>query len=128
MIVADASLIVDAVTGVATAMRRVSEDDLSAPSVVDAEVGSALRRMEASGALDTRLADAAVTDLADLELLRFDHPALLWRAWALRHTVTFADGLYVALAEQLDVPLVTLDARLAGAPGLRAAVEVLPRG
>jgi predicted nucleic acid-binding protein len=38
--------------------------------------------------------------------------------------VSFTDGVYVARAEQLDVPLVTLEARLAGAPGVRATVEV----
>jgi hypothetical protein len=30
--------------------------------------------------------------------------------------------------EEIDVTLVTLDARLAGAPGTRARVEVLPPG
>jgi hypothetical protein len=30
--------------------------------------------------------------------------------------------------EEIDVTLVTLDARLAGAPGTRARVEVLPAG
>jgi predicted nucleic acid-binding protein len=53
------------------------------------------------------------------------HRALLSRAWQLRAKVTFYDGLYVALAELLEVPLVTLDARLAGSPGVRADVEVL---
>jgi predicted nucleic acid-binding protein len=34
------------------------------------------------------------------------------------------DALTVALAEQLDVPLLTADARLARAPGLRCVVEL----
>jgi len=33
------------------------------------------------------------------------------------------DALYVALAEALDAPLLTLDRRLARASGLRCAVE-----
>ena len=38
--------------------------------------------------------------------------------------MTAYDAAYVALAEALDAPLVTMDARLAQAPGIRAAVEV----
>ncbi|MDQ4103965.1 MAG: type II toxin-antitoxin system VapC family toxin [Actinomycetota bacterium] len=49
------------------------------------------------------------------------------RAWELRHNVTFTDGLYVALAEQLGIPLVTLDARIAATPRIRAGVEVLAK-
>ena len=39
--------------------------------------------------------------------------------------MTFYDGLYVALAERLDVPLITLDARLSAAPGVRVGIRVL---
>ena len=35
------------------------------------------------------------------------------------------DAAYVALAEALDVPLVTADARLAKSPGIRCDVELL---
>lgn len=38
---------------------------------------------------------------------------------------SFYDGLYIALAEWLDVTLVTLDARLSGVPGVRIAVDVI---
>jgi predicted nucleic acid-binding protein len=49
----------------------------------------------------------------------------LWpRAWELRTNLSAYDALYVALAEQLDAPLVTADARLARAPGLRCVVEL----
>jgi predicted nucleic acid-binding protein len=34
--------------------------------------------------------------------------------------------MYVALAEWLGVPLITTDARLAAAPGIKATVEVVP--
>jgi predicted nucleic acid-binding protein len=47
------------------------------------------------------------------------------RAWGLRGHLTFYDALYVALAEVLDAPLVTFDARIAGAPGAVARIEVL---
>jgi len=50
---------------------------------------------------------------------------LLPRAWQLRDTVTAYDAQYVALAEFLDVPLVTADGRLSRASGLRCQVELL---
>ena len=55
------------------------------------------------------------------------HPSRsLWpRAWELRTNLSAYDALYVALAERLDAPLLTADARLARAPGLRCPVEVL---
>jgi predicted nucleic acid-binding protein len=42
--------------------------------------------------------------------------------WQLRHNVTTYDAAYVALAELLALPLLTSDARLAAAPGLRCQV------
>jgi len=49
----------------------------------------------------------------------------LWpRAWELRTNLSAYDALTVALAEQLDAPLLTADARLARAPGLRCVVEL----
>ena len=39
------------------------------------------------------------------------------RVWELRNTLTSYDAWYVAVAEALDLPLATLDARLARAPG-----------
>lgn len=48
------------------------------------------------------------------------------RVWELRHNLTSDNGSYVAsyvaLAERLDAPLVTLDRRISRAPGLRCTV------
>ena len=52
-------------------------------------------------------------------------PPLIARCWELRHNVTAYDASYVALAEALGVPLLTADARLANAPGIRCEVELL---
>jgi predicted nucleic acid-binding protein len=54
------------------------------------------------------------------------HPSRsLWpRAWELRANLSAYDALSVALAEQLDAPLLTADSRLARAPGLRCVVEL----
>jgi predicted nucleic acid-binding protein len=113
-----------------------AEDQLSAgasrslwaPHLIDAEVGQALRRRVAAGRLGEDRADAALLDLARLPLRRIEHVGLLHRAWELRHNLSFYDSLYVALAEALDVPLVTLDRRLAKAAGDAAGVAVLTVG
>ena len=47
------------------------------------------------------------------------------RCWELRTNATVYDAVYIALAELLDAPLVTADAKLAKAPGSRCRVEVL---
>jgi predicted nucleic acid-binding protein len=102
-----------------------SPDGLWAPHLIDAEVGHVLRRATFADELPARTARAALEDLAELPMRRVGHVGLLERAWALRNNVSFYDGLYVALAEILDLPLVTLDGRLAGAAGVRAEIEVL---
>ena len=56
---------------------------------------------------------------------RYPHGPLATAAWALRDNVTYYDALYVALAARLGYPLLTADARLARAPGLPCAVELI---
>jgi predicted nucleic acid-binding protein len=58
---------------------------------------------------------------------RYAGAPLAGRVWELRGNVTAYDATYVALAEVLACPLVTADARLARAPGLRCVVTVVPR-
>jgi len=67
----------------------------------------------------------ALADLALLPLRRVGHVALLDRIWELRDDVTVYDGAYVALAELASATLVTADARLSRAPGVRCAIEIL---
>ena len=129
MIVVDASVLAPALADDGPdgdrARARLRGEVLTAPEVVDLEVASVLRRGAASGALPARRADLALQDLVDLPLRRTGHRLLLRRCWELRHTVTSCDAAYVALAEALQVPLVTADARLARAPGTTCRIELL---
>lgn len=129
MIVVDASVIV---TGLADdgpdgdrIRTRLRGERLAAPHVIDLEVGSAWRRLVAAGALDERRAQLALADLDSLRLERSPHAPLLARCWNLRDNLTIYDAAYVALAEFMDVPMLTGDARLAAAPGIRCEVEVV---
>ena len=66
-------------------------------------------------------------DFASLRWSRYSHVAFLDRIWELKDNLTAYDATYVALAEVLTAPLLTLDERLAAAPGHRATIELVPR-
>lgn len=129
MLVTDAGAVVRAIADDgpdgARARARLHGEQLRAPELIDLEVVSVLRRLLATGRLDERRAALALRDLEDLPLERAPHLPLLPRCWELRHNLTPYDAAYVALAEALEVELLTADARLARAPGLRCAVSVV---
>jgi predicted nucleic acid-binding protein len=129
MSVVDASVLVEFVAG--GEHREAAESAIGrerwvwAPALIDAEVGNALRLQARRGEIGPRKAKAALDNFLDMRLQRIPHRSLVDRAWQLRDNLTFYDGLYVALAEELGAPLLTLDARLARAPGVRAEVELV---
>ena len=108
-----------------TARARLRWQSLAAPELIDLETVSVIRRQLLRGHLNVRRAEFALGDLVDLPLRRTSHRPLLPRCWQLRENVSVYDAAYVALAELLGVVLVTADARLAKAPGLRCQVDVL---
>lgn len=128
MIVVDASALVDFLTLVridpSLDERIASSGNLQAPYLIDVEVAQAVQRLALQGSVSADRAADARLDLAALPLRRYPHLPLLERAWELRHNVSAYDAMYVALAELLDVPLVTCDAPLARAAGVRAQIEV----
>ncbi len=107
------------------ARERLTEETLFAPELVDLEVVSVWRRHVAAKRMSARRAASAVADLADLPLHRSSHQPLIYRIWELRHVATPYDAAYIALAESLDVVLVTADARLSRASGVACDVEVI---
>jgi predicted nucleic acid-binding protein len=129
LIVVDASVIVTALADDGTdgdrARERLRGERLAAPHLLDLEVTSAWRRLVAAGELDERRAGLAIADLQGLRVDRVRHGTLLDRCWELRGNVTVYDAAYVALAELLEVTLVTADGKLAKAPGSRCPIEVI---
>lgn len=128
MIVVDTSAIIAALAGSPVVprlgARLASDGELHAPHLIDVEFQHALRRLVVSGAISHDRAADARNDLADLAIIRYPHVALADRMWELRHNVTPYDAAFLALAEALDVPLVTCDGRLARASGHHARVEL----
>jgi len=126
----DASATVAALLDDGTEGRWCEEElltgDLVAPHLMPVEAANIIRRTEARRAVDTSEATVALRDLRllDVELVPFD--AVADRAWELRRNLTIYDACYVATAELFGCRLVTLDRRLAKAPGLRCEVAVAP--
>lgn len=90
---------------------------MAAPQMVLAEASNALRRLELTERLHSFEAALAQRDLLALEIELYPFAPLADRIWELRHNITIYDGWYVALAEALSCPLLTLDRRMARAPG-----------
>jgi predicted nucleic acid-binding protein len=128
VIVADASTLVVGVVDPGErgrSVRRLLDDGAAAPQLVDAEVGQALRGLVLRGRLAPDAGLRSLRAAQDYVTGRHAPRRLTARAWELRHNVSFYDGLYVALAEALDVPLVTADGRLGAATGPRCAVRLV---
>ncbi len=129
MLVVDASSLYEVVADTERAndvrARLVQDADHAAPSVIDAEVLSVIRRDHLLGWLDSTAAAQAVEDLRDWPGERFGHQPLLERVWELRGSLRTWDAFYVALAEVLRATLVTSDSRLARASGPRCVIDVV---
>ncbi|MBW3611725.1 MAG: type II toxin-antitoxin system VapC family toxin [Actinobacteria bacterium] len=130
MIVLDASAAVELVLrlplGGKVAQRLADPDEaVHAPHLLGVEVAQVVRRYVHRGELGAQRAVEALGDFADLDVVRHPHEPLLLRMWHLRDNLTAYDATYVALAEALDAPLLTLDAGLANAPGHDARVELV---
>jgi len=100
------------------------EYELHVPTVIDYEVVAAIRRSLRLGLLHDAQADAAIDAWNLMRLTRHDAMNLTSRIWSLRANFTAYDAAYVALAEALDLPLVTSDLRLARAAEPYCAVIV----
>ncbi|MGA8980700.1 MAG: type II toxin-antitoxin system VapC family toxin [Pedococcus sp.] len=129
MIVVDASAMVEALVGtdVDPHLLDLLSADLAAPHLLDVEVLSVLGGLERGRKLSSTRAEQARDDYFSFTISRHETPPLAERIWALRHQFTSYDATYLALAEALETPLVTLDAKLA-ATGHHATVLVPTSG
>ena len=95
------------------------DDEWHAPEHLTVEVASALRGRWLGGKLTDEGFIAGLQRLADAVV--FLHPVreLLPRMAELSGNVTVYDAAYLALAEALALPLLTLDERLTRVPGVQ---------
>lgn len=120
-VVVDASAMVDLLldTDVGGAVReRLARHALHAPAHLDAEVLSALGRLHRAGDLDAQDVESMLRALVAAPIRRHDLSGLMIGAWMRRHQLRLVDGLYVELAADRGLPLVTTDRRLRSAPGV----------
>ena len=103
---------------------RLADEEIHAPHLLDVEVASGLHLLVAAGRIDESRAADALTVLAHADIHRHPHTPLLELVWSLGDRIAPYDAVYVALATVLEAPLVTTDARLAGAHGLPCTVEL----
>jgi predicted nucleic acid-binding protein len=126
VIVVDGSTAVAALLGPGPARDLLGVETLHAPHLVDSEVTSVVRRLTLQGRLESGLAWALLDRWRRLAVTRHPTTGLLERIWALRGGVSAYDAAYVSLAESLGCALITADARVSRAPGLRCPVTVVP--
>jgi predicted nucleic acid-binding protein len=129
LIVVDASFVVHYLLNVAEreelAELVAAQDVLCAPSLIEYEIGSVLRRLHLAGVLPDARASESIEQYRELQMRLTEGRSLADRAWRLRNSVSYYDGMYVALAEALDLPLFTTDKKLSTAPGHRAKIVYL---
>lgn len=117
-LVLDASAMVDLLLGADSAALirfRLLSGRLHAPAHFDAEVLSALGRLNRAGHLPAAVVSALLPRVENARIQRHPVGQLLGGAWDRRDELSLADALYVELAERLGAPIISTDDRLVAA-------------
>ena len=101
---------------------------LHAPNHLDLEVLSAVVGMLTGSKITENVAREMIRDFRDLRIRRHQVAFLGGRLVDLRHNFTVYDAAYIALAEELRMPLLTSDAKFARVPGgcHQAQIDTFP--
>jgi predicted nucleic acid-binding protein len=129
-LVVDASTVAEGLTGSGQfetwAESLLKSEALAAPQLMPAEVTSVLRNGTLAGRIPLDVATLAYGELLSLPVVLFSYAPYAPRIWELRANITPYDAWYVALAEALNAPLATADARLVRASGPRCRFVTPP--
>lgn len=133
MIVVDCSALVffladDSSTGHRVRERVAREDRLAAPHLIDYEIMSALLglargRRGAEPKLQDKQFRKAMATYQELGVDRHETLIIWRRIKELSDNLSVYDAQYVALAESLDVPLITSDVRIGKSGAARCEIE-----
>jgi predicted nucleic acid-binding protein len=129
VIVVDTSAMVEYLVGVDHLGETVSEvvigQSIVIPHGLDLEFTNVLCRLVRSGHTSAAAAHLALATLRSMPITRHPHTSLLDRIWELRDNMWPYDAAFVALSEALGAPLVTVDSKFEGVPGLRCEIRNL---
>lgn len=133
MIVIDASALVLSLTDAGERGDRVRhllageyrDDQWAGSEHLSVEAAQAIRGLVLRSRLSEADARQSWTALAGIRLSVFRGPVVLERIWQLRHNLSAYDAAYIAVAENLNAPLLTADRRLASASGPRCSFVVI---
>ena len=127
MIVIESSAMVNALVGDpanSSLLALLADEELHAPALLDFEVAGALRGHALGGKLDSVRLEEAVEDFIAFRIERHPMTSLLGHVLDLRDNFTAYDAAYVILAQALDSPVVSADAKLREAARLGIDVRV----
>ena len=117
-LVLDASAMVDLLVGAEWAAAigaRLQSGQLHAPAHFDAEILSALGRLNRAGHLSAAMVSLLLLRVENARIRRHPVAQLLGGAWGRRDELSLADALYVELAERLGAQIISTDDRLVAA-------------
>lgn len=103
---------------------RLRECDLHAPELMCFEAANVIRRRWSAGLVTLGAAERALDGLRALPVSLWPYEPIASLMWTRRGALSAYDAAYVAVADLLDCPLLTADAKLAAAPGLDIALEL----
>ena len=103
----------------------LADEELHAPALLDFEVASALRGHVLGGKLDPVRLDEAVEDYTAFRVERHQMTDLLGHLLDLRDDFTVSDAAYLVLAQALEAPVVSADAKLQEATRLGIEVRIV---
>jgi len=127
VIVIESSAMVEALVGDpanSNLLALLADEELHAPALLDLEVASALRGHVLGGKLHPVRLEEAVEDFVAFRIERHPMTDLVGHMLDLRDNFTVYDAAYLVLAQALEVPVVSADAKLREASRLGIEVRV----